>query len=371
MTSISQPLFPFKPVVLIMAGGTGGHVFPALAIAEALRHQNVTVYWLGTQRGLEARVVPAAGFDMHYISIQGLRGKGIFNALLMPFKLMRAVWQSLKVLRQCRPIAVVGMGGFVTGPGGIAAWLMHIPLLIHEQNAIAGLTNRWLGRLATQVLEAFPNTFPPSYHPIHTGNPLRKAIMTLTHTPASHTPLRVLIVGGSLGAKVLNETVPVALQHVKAPIAIWHQVGEAHIKTMQQAYKWRQQPVKLDAFIEEIAAAYAWADIVICRAGALTISELAQVGVASILIPYPHAVDDHQTRNAQFLVDQKAALLLPQTALTAEKLATILNELSANPKRLQAMSIAARQCAKPRALQKIVEIINGTLYPGNHIQEGV
>lgn len=370
MTSISQPLSPFKPAVLIIAGGTGGHVFPALAIAEALRHQNITVYWLGTQRGLEARVVPAAGFNIHYINIQGLRGKGIFNALFMPFKLMRALWQSLKVLRQCRPTAVVGMGGFVTGPGGIAAWLMHVPLLIHEQNAIAGLTNRWLGRLATQVLEAFPNTFPPSYHSIYTGNPLRKAIMTLTHMPAPHTPLRILIVGGSLGAKALNEIVPVALQHVKAPIAIWHQVGEAHIGTMQQAYEWAQQSVKLEAFIEDIAAAYAWADIVICRAGALTISELAQAGVASILIPYPYAVDDHQTRNAQFLVDQKAALLLPQAMLTVERLATILNDLSENLEHLQAMSTAAQQCAKPMALQKIVEIIKGTLYPENHIHEG-
>jgi len=347
-----------QKLILLMAGGTGGHVFPALAIAEALQKQNISVCWLGTRRGLEARVVPAANIDIKYININGIRGKGLFSLLIAPFKIILAIWQSLRILHQLKPAAVVGMGGFVTGPGGVAAWLLRIPLLIHEQNAIAGLTNRWLARLATVVMEAFPNTFPKNYRAIHTGNPLRANILALSlPIPKKiHNPLRVLVVGGSLGAKILNETVPNALREIKGPIEVWHQTGEIHIEAMRQAYNGVSFKTQIMAFIENMAEAYAWADLVICRAGAITVSELAQVGIASILVPYPYAVDDHQTSNAQFLSENDGAILLPQTELTVEKLATLINELHQNPTRLQTMSTAAKNCATPQALQKVVDL---------------
>jgi UDP-N-acetylglucosamine--N-acetylmuramyl-(pentapeptide) pyrophosphoryl-undecaprenol N-acetylglucosamine transferase len=344
--------------ILIMAGGTGGHVFPALAIAEVLRNQGITVYWLGTRLGLEARVVPAANIDIAYISINGIRGKGWFSLLAAPFKITLALWQSIRVLRTLRPTAVVGMGGFVTGPGGVAAWLLRIPLFIHEQNAIAGLTNRWLARLATTVMEAFPNTFPKNYQAVHTGNPLRTNILALSQEPKTvHKSLRILIIGGSLGAKVLNETVPQALQQLQSNIEVWHQTGNAHIDVMRQAYDGAPFKARVAAFIEDMAAAYAWADMVICRAGAITVSELAQAGVASILVPYPYAVDDHQTHNARFLSENDAAILLPQTALSVEKLARLIKELYNDPDRLTAMSAAARNCATPTALEKVVGLV--------------
>ena len=351
-SSLSKP-------VLLMAGGTGGHVFPALAIAEGLRARGIVVCWLGTRRGLESRVVPAADIDIKYISISGLRGKSRLSLVMAPFKIILALWQSLRVLRALRPAVVVGMGGFVTGPGGIAAWLLGIPLLIHEQNAIAGLTNRWLARFASQVMEAFPGTFPKRYHALHTGNPLRAHIMALGDAAERkvHNPLRVLVIGGSLGAKALNETVPKALAKMTGMIEVWHQTGEAHVETMQSAYLHAPFQAKVEAFIEDMGAAYGWADIVICRAGALTVSELAQAGVASILVPYPYAVDDHQTHNAQFLTQKGAAILLPQTELTVEKLATLMTEFYDNPSRLAAMSEAARRCATPTALQQVVELV--------------
>ncbi|OQW91347.1 MAG: undecaprenyldiphospho-muramoylpentapeptide beta-N-acetylglucosaminyltransferase [Beggiatoa sp. IS2] len=346
------------PSVLLMAGGTGGHVFPALAIAEALREQGITIHWLGTQRGLEARVVPAAGIEIHYINIGGLRGKGFHHLLIAPVKIALAIWQSIKVLRQCQPTVVIGMGGFVTGPGGVATRLLRIPLLIHEQNATMGLTNRWLARLAVQVMEAFPNTFPHHYRAIPTGNPLRKTILTLSipSPRVIHQPLRILIIGGSLGAKALNEVVPHALQQVRGELEVWHQTGELHVAAMQHAYGQATFSARVIAFIEDMASAYQWADLVICRAGAMTISELAQVAIPSILIPYPYAADDHQTQNAQFLTKSGAAILLPQSELTIDKLSNLVEELVHQPARLQAMSIAAKNCAQPTALQQIVEL---------------
>lgn len=348
-----------KNRIVLMAGGTGGHVFPALAVAEALRDCGIAVCWLGTHAGLEARVVPAAGIDIEYIRIHGIRGKGGLSLLMAPFKIILAIWQSVRVLRALRPVAVVGFGGFVSGPGGVAAWLLRIPLFIHEQNAIAGLTNRWLARLASQVMEAFPGTFPSRYRAVHTGNPLRGNIMALDRplSKAIGEPLRVLVVGGSLGAKVLNEVVPVALRQVPGAIEVWHQTGAAHIEAMQQAYDLAEFKVEVVAFIEDMAAAYQRADVVICRAGAITVSELAQAGVASILIPYPHAVDDHQTANARFLSDKGGAILLPQTELTVEKLVTLMTEWCNNPAGLEAMSEVARRCATPLALQKVMDVI--------------
>lgn len=347
------------PLIMLMAGGTGGHVFPALAIAEALQAQGFALCWLGTRLGLEARVVPAAKIDIKYININGIRGKGYLSLFIAPFKIVVALWQALCVLRRVRPVAVVGMGGFVTGPGGVATWLLGIPLLIHEQNAIAGLTNRWLARLASVVMEAFPGTFPKRYQAVHTGNPLRANIMALSSpTPRiAHNPLRLLVIGGSLGAKVLNDTVPQALRQVPGALEVWHQTGELHIATMQQAYHEAPFTARLVAFIEDMACAYAWADIVICRAGAITVSELAQAGVASILVPYPYAVDDHQTHNAHRLANHGAAILLPQTSLTVTKLATLLTELLNNPTRIAEMANATRNCATPTALQQVVHLV--------------
>lgn len=346
-----------KPV-LLMAGGTGGHVFPALAIAEALQERGIPVHWLGTRRGLEARVVPPTGITIHYVSISGLRGKGLLSLVTAPFKIIWAIWQSHRVLKTCQPAVVIGMGGFVTGPGGVAAWLSRIPLIIHEQNAIAGLTNQWLARLAQKVLEAFPGTFPENYQAISTGNPIRASIRMLSPPPPKkmYIPLRILIIGGSLGAKVLNETVPEAMRQVRGKIEIWHQTGELHIETMRQAYNQTPFKARVEAFIEDMGIAYQWADLVICRAGALTISELAQMGVPSILIPYPYAVDDHQTFNARFLADKGGAIFLPQTELTVEELAMLVNQLIDNPTRLQKMSEITKSCATPTAVQQIIEI---------------
>lgn len=351
--------------VLLMAGGTGGHVFPALAIAEALQEKEIPVYWLGTRRGLEARVIPPTGIPIHYISISGLRGKGILSLLTAPFKILWAIWQAYRVLKTCQPTIVIGMGGFVTGPGGVAAWLSKIPLIIHEQNAIAGLTNQWLARFAQKVLEAFPDTFPEHYHAIYTGNPIRISIRTLAHSHLKkiYVPLRILIIGGSLGAKILNDIVPQALRQVHGNIEVWHQTGELHIETMRQAYHQAPFKSRVDAFIEDMGMAYQWADLVICRAGALTVSELAQMGVPSILIPYPHAVDDHQTFNARFLADKGGAIFLPQTELTVEELAMLINQLIENPTQLQEMSQIAKSCATPLAVQEILEICLEVMEP--------
>ncbi|MDM8566029.1 undecaprenyldiphospho-muramoylpentapeptide beta-N-acetylglucosaminyltransferase [Candidatus Halobeggiatoa sp. HSG11] len=337
--------------ILIMAGGTGGHVFPALAVAEALKIQGIDVCWLGTRKGLESKVVPAADIEIKYINIKGVRGKGILGLLLAPVRIFLAIWQSIRILRIVRPDKVIGFGGFVTGPGGVAAWLLGIPLLIHEQNAVAGLTNRWLAKIATQVMEAFPNTFPDNV--ICTGNPLRTNIKNRSATKSKN--LHILVVGGSLGAKVLNEIVPIVLQQIPADIEVWHQTGSIHFEAMQQVYSGKN--FKITAFIDDIGKAYAWADLVICRAGAITVSELAQAGVASILVPYPYAVDDHQTLNAKFLSAKQAAILLPQPELTVDKLTVILTELYKERSRLQTMAMAAKNCATPNALQQIVDII--------------
>jgi len=340
-----------KKPVLIMAGGTGGHVFPALAVATALIAQGVPVHWLGTRRGLESRIVPNAGISISYLQINGLRGNGWFGWLLAPFKIVLSIYQAGWVMARVQPGAVLGMGGFASGPGGIAAWLLGIPLLVHEQNAVAGLTNRVLARFAKVVMEAFPGTFPAKRRALSTGNPLRFDILSYqppTPRPV-HRPLHLLVVGGSLGAQALNMTVPQAVQHMREPVVLWHQTGRNPGNLVTREDK----ADRVEPFIEDMAAAYAWADLVVCRAGALTISELAQVGVAAILVPFPHAVDDHQTANAQFLVQAQAAILLPQPALNPLDLAALLDQLCADPARLQAMAAAARGCARPDAVRVV------------------
>jgi UDP-N-acetylglucosamine--N-acetylmuramyl-(pentapeptide) pyrophosphoryl-undecaprenol N-acetylglucosamine transferase len=321
--------------VLIMAGGTGGHVFPALALARLLREQSLEVVWLGTARGLEARVVPAEGIPIEQLSVSGLRGKGLVAWLAAPFRLSRALLQALAVMRRHQPLVVVGLGGFVTGPGGVAAWLTRHPLVIHEQNAIAGFTNRVLAHLARQVLEAFPGSFGRDVHAKVIGNPVRRDISALPPPSVRFAgrvgPVRILVIGGSQGAARLNAVVPFALKRLSAWLAfdVRHQSGERWIDAGRASYA--QAGVRADVrpFIEDMSEAYGWADLVICRAGALTVSELAAVGVAAILVPFPGAVDDHQAYNAQYLVREGAAVLIPDRELTEERLASELQRLFA------------------------------------------
>jgi len=339
--------------VLIMAGGTGGHVFPALAVAEQLRERGWPVEWLGTQSGLEARVVPPTGIPVHWIRVKGLRGKGVLRQLQAPFMLLWALAQAVVVIWRVQPSVVLGMGGFTTGPGGVMAWLLRRSLLIHEQNSVAGLTNRWLARLANPVLEAFPGSLPKA---VHTGNPVRADIAQLPfHSPdmIDRRP-RLLVVGGSLGAAALNEKVPVALsllEEMQRP-EVWHQTGVKLIDKAREAYVSAGVEVRLDAFIDDMAQAYQWADLVLCRAGALTIAELAAVGVASILVPYPFAVDDHQTGNAHYLVDAGAARLLPQSEMSVERLRNEMMLLD-QPEQLVDMAKRARGRAMPDAAQQV------------------
>ena len=346
--------------VLIMAGGTGGHVFPALALARLLRAASHDVVWLGTQKGLEARVVPADNFPIEWLSMSGLRGKGALTLLAAPFKLLMAIWQALGVMRRRQPRLVVGFGGFVTGPGGIAAWLTRRPLLIHEQNAIAGYSNRMLSHFARRVLCAFPKSFPAGVEAEVVGNPVRAEIV-MQEAPAQRFArregsLRLLVVGGSLGASRLNAVVPFALaQLAKSGLTlnVRHQAGERGIDAARAAYAEAQVNADVAPFIDDMARAYADADLVICRAGALTISELAAVGVASVLVPFPAAVDDHQTFNAQFLVREGAAVLIADRDLTAERLTATLRELCAGRGKLLAMAERARLVARPRAAEEL------------------
>jgi UDP-N-acetylglucosamine--N-acetylmuramyl-(pentapeptide) pyrophosphoryl-undecaprenol N-acetylglucosamine transferase len=340
------------PVVLIMAGGTGGHVFPALAAARVLRERGFEPVWLGTQRGLEAKLVPPHQIPIEWITVSGLRGKGFAAWLAAPFKLAQAVRQSLAVMRRRNPVVVLGAGGFVSGPGGIAAWLTRRPLVVHEQNAIAGMTNRTLARFARRVLEAFPNSFPKSVHADTVGNPVRREIVQLPapaqRFDARQGPLCVLIVGGSQGAARLNAIVPAALVLIDAAARprVVHQAGERHIDAARAAYQQHGVDADVSAFIGDMAAAYAAADLVICRSGALTVSEIAAAGLPAIFVPFPAAVDDHQTRNARFLVDAGAALLIPERELTAERLAKELKSILAGGRdRLKQMAIAARSRA--------------------------
>ena len=345
--------------VMIMAGGTGGHVYPALAVAAALQPAGVVVTWLGTRRGLEARVVPEAGIALEYISIAGLRGKGLATLVSAPFRLSRAVVQSLSVMRRRRPDVVLGMGGFVAGPGGLAARLLGKPLLIHEQNAVPGLTNRLLSRLAGHVMEAFPGSFAPAVRAQHTGNPVRRTVQELP-PPAQRLghrqgALHLLVLGGSQGAEALNGTVPTALAAIAAttPVEVWHQAGPGHLEPTQARYTGNGVQGRVAAYIEDMAEAYAWADLVICRAGAMTIAELAAAGLAAVLVPFPHAVDDHQTHNARYLADAGAAILVPQADLSADRLAGLLRELAGSRDRLLTMAQAARSLAKPDAAERV------------------
>lgn len=362
-----------KPI-LITAGGTGGHVYPGLAVARELQAHGIPIIWMGTKAGLEAKIIPAAGIEVAWLEVSGLRGKGWQALALAPFRLAKALWQSVKIMRKHQPAAVLGMGGFVAGPGGLVAALMGKPVVIHEQNAVAGLTNRLLAKFSKRVLEGFPNTFPQSDKVQVTGNPVRADIAALPLplerlVDREEQPIHLLVVGGSLGAAALNQTVPQALALVAPHLRpeIRHQAGAKNLVAAQQTYQAAGVEASVTPFIEDMAEAYAWADLIICRAGALTVAEVSAAGLAALFIPYPYAVDDHQTANARYLVDQQAGLLLQQAELSPERLAKVLTELCTDRIRLLKMGMAARQLAMPYATTQVAAIC--AAYAGYDFQE--
>lgn len=343
--------------ILIMAGGTGGHIYPGLAVADALRVQGWNIVWLGAPNSMEAELVPKHGYPVAWVNFSGVRGKGVMRLLTLPFTLLRALGQSADAIFRHRPDVVLGMGGYITMPGGLMAAILRRPLVIHEQNSIAGMSNKVLAKLSTRVLSGFPDVLKGTQW---CGNPVRADIAAVAEPQARFASrsgkLNVLVVGGSLGAQALNEALPKALAlmcEAERPNVL-HQTGKKHFETVQKSYEQSGVSADIRAFLDDMANQYAHADVVICRAGALTIAELAAAGVASVLVPFPHAVDDHQTYNARFLSEQGAAVLLPQTELNAEKLAQLLREL--DREKLKAMAIAARGLAKPEATQSVVNV---------------
>ncbi len=340
--------------IVIMAGGTGGHVFPALAVAQHLIDEGWQVSWMGTRQGLESRVVPENHIEIDWLTVAGLRGKGAFAKMKAPIMLLRACMQSLAIMRKRKPDVVLGMGGFVAGPGGLISRLLSIPLVIHEQNRIPGTTNRLLSRFANVVMEAFPESFEPDKEAVFTGNPLRKEFIGKRGKKNSDRlrNLRLLVVGGSLGAKVLNEMVPSSAATIPN-IEVRHQTGKTMREEVCESY--RKSGVKADVveFIEDMVAAYQWADLVICRAGAMTVSELAAMGLPAILIPFPYAIDDHQTANARYLTDSGAGILIDQKELNAETLAKQIGFIAEN---LPEMSKAALSCSKLDATESVANI---------------
>jgi UDP-N-acetylglucosamine--N-acetylmuramyl-(pentapeptide) pyrophosphoryl-undecaprenol N-acetylglucosamine transferase len=341
-----------KPIV-VMAGGTGGHVFPALAVAEYLRAKGETIIWFGTRAGIEARVVPAANFAIEWLSVKGLRGKGIGAMVLAPFRLVRACWQAFITLLRLRPKAVLGMGGFVSGPGGLMAWMLNIPLFLHEQNSVTGLTNRLLGRLAKQCYFAFPEAARQMPGSECIGNPVRAELARLEPPEVrlagrQHRPMQLLVIGGSLGAATLNRVLPeaMALLDVSDRPIVKHQCGNSHVEICGSHYRDARVEAEVFGFIEDMGEVYEWADLVVCRAGALTIAELTAVGLASILVPYPYAVDNHQFYNASYLQQHDAARILVEDKLNAETLALQLRYFQQNRSKLLSMSVNARSLSQ-------------------------
>ncbi|MEH6551381.1 MAG: undecaprenyldiphospho-muramoylpentapeptide beta-N-acetylglucosaminyltransferase [Pseudomonadales bacterium] len=351
MTQVTRTL-------LIMAGGTGGHVFPALAVAREMRQRGYDVQWMGTLAGIEARLVPAESIPLHFISITGVRGKGLLTKLKVPFLLIGALWQSMKILNSVKPCAVLGMGGFAAGPGGLAAAMKRVPLLIHEQNAIAGTTNRILHRVAQYTLQGFSGSFDDGEF---TGNPVRNDI---TNLPAPEIrmegrseALRLLVLGGSLGAVVLNEILPLAVAKIDAAYRpqIRHQCGRDRSQEVSARYADAGVDARADDFIGDMAEAYGWADLAVCRAGALTVAELACAGLGALMVPYPHAIDDHQTANARWLEQQGGGLVLPQSTISVDSLAQQLEVYCRDRKKTLTMAISARASALPQAVSTVAD----------------
>lgn len=343
--------------IMIMAGGTGGHVFPGLAVADALRADNWHVVWLGSRAGIEARLVPARGIEMAWMDFSGLRGKGPLAVVLLPLRLARAFWAGAKAILAHRPDVVLGLGGFQSFPGGMMAALLRRPLVIHEQNSVAGLANRVLSRVADRVLTAFPTNLPGAET---IGNPVRADISEAAEPQARYAqrsgPLQLLVMGGSLGATAINEAVPAAVALLPQELrpVIVHQAGRGHLAAVEAAYREAGVVARSTEFIDDVASALGNADVVICRAGALTVSELACAGVASILVPYPHAVDDHQTGNARYLSEPGAAVLLPQPEMTAQRLSGLLAGFTRD--KLADMAARARALGRPGATRRLADV---------------
>ncbi|WP_334135097.1 undecaprenyldiphospho-muramoylpentapeptide beta-N-acetylglucosaminyltransferase [Acinetobacter schindleri] len=351
--------------VMMMAAGTGGHVFPALAVAKDLEQQGIKVSWLATPAGMENRLLKNHNIPIYQIDIQGVRGNGVVRKLAAPFKILKATLSAMKYMKQLKVDAVAGFGGYVAGPGGLAARMLSIPVIIHEQNAVAGFTNTQLSRIAKKVCQAFPNTFPAQDKIVTTGNPVRKEITEIFNPSWRYQerekagqPLRILIVGGSLGAQALNERVPEALKQLNVPLNIYHQCGQNHADATRARYADAPATLNIEVqpFIEDMAQAYSDADLIICRAGALTVTEIATAGVAAIFVPLPSAVDDHQTANARFLANLGAAKICPQATMTPDSLKELLEPML-NRQLLMEMAVKARQQAQPDATQHVVRLI--------------
>jgi len=351
--------------VMMMAAGTGGHVFPALAVAKDLEQQGIKVSWLATPAGMENRLLKNHNIPIYQIDIQGVRGNGVVRKLVAPFKILKATLSAMKYMKQLKVDAVAGFGGYVAGPGGLAARMLGIPVIIHEQNAVAGFTNTQLSRIAKKVCQAFPNTFPAQDKIVTTGNPVRKEITEIFNPSWRYQerekagqPLRILIVGGSLGAQALNERVPEALKQLNVPLNVYHQCGQNHADATRARYADAPATLNIEVqpFIEDMAQAYSDADLIICRAGALTVTEIATAGVAAIFVPLPSAVDDHQTANARFLANLGAAKICPQATMTPDSLKALLEPML-NRQLLMEMAVKARQQAQPDATQHVVRLI--------------
>ncbi|PPK77361.1 UDP-N-acetylglucosamine-N-acetylmuramylpentapeptide N-acetylglucosamine transferase [Methylobacter tundripaludum] len=338
--------------IVIMAGGTGGHVFPALAVAQTLIEKGWQVSWLGTQKGLEGRVIPEQGIKIDWLSVAGVRGKGWLSKITAVLLLIKACIQAVKILRKRKPDVVLGMGGFVAGPGGLMAKLLGIPLIIHEQNRVPGTTNRLLAGMANQVLEAFPDSFNKKLNARFTGNPLRKQFVECASRRETHPGINILVVGGSQGAQILNEVVPEALAELNG-VEVRHQTGTAMQEQVESRYKELGVKAEVNAFIEDMVSAYQWADLVICRSGAMTVSEVAAAGIPAIFIPLPNAIDDHQTANARYLADVGAGLILRQKDLNA---ATLVEHITKVLKQLDVMSKTAKEYARLDATEVVAGV---------------
>ncbi len=342
--------------IIIMAGGTGGHVFPALAVAQYLSKKDWGVSWIGTKKGLESRVVPAHGIEIDWLSVAGLRGKGLTAKVKNLLLLLKAFWQVFNILRRRKPDVVLGMGGYVAGPGGIVASLMGIPLVIHEQNRVLGTTNRLLANRASKILEAFPGSFSVDSKAVFTGNPLRTDFLDFPEkqcwTEDSETAFRILVVGGSQGANILNATVPSVVAKLKN-VEVKHQTGMASFELVSKKYAELSVEAQVSEFIDDIASSYQWADMVICRAGAMTVSEIAATGLPAIFVPLPNAIDDHQVANAKYLVEAGAARMVIQNTLTEDTLLKAINEVKES---IEEIGLAAKNMAKLDATAVVAEI---------------
>lgn len=350
--------------ILLMAGGTGGHIFPALAVGKALQQQGWKLHWLGSEGGMEEELVPKHGIRMTLLPVKGIRKKGFASLVKAPLQLLKSVMMARKVIKKVKPDVALGMGGFASGPGGIAAKLCGVPLVLHEQNAIAGMTNRYLNRISNITLQAYPGAFVEVDKVATVGNPVRTDLMMIPDAKQrmhrDNGTINVLVVGGSRGAMILNQKVPAMLDIINGglTIDIRHQCGRGNLGDLAARYKQIKNPLvtyDVTEFIDDMAAAYAWADLVICRAGALTVAEVAMAGCAAIFVPYPHAVDDHQTHNARYLADQGAAVIIQQHDLDEQQLAHQITSLANDKAHLIDMAMTAKKLAKANATEQVAE----------------